>query len=677
MLTVLKSKQSIPLTKRFTATGTIPYARAKYFTRDTIPVKDIHSLSTALTALHGQLDCCVIRGQFNPDHSSPESFDGKFMQRHARLFNDVPQHWVMLDVDGYRTDLPALEAIEHFIQTQLPKAFHGCSYHWQLSSSHGTQGKEHLLKVHLWFWLQTPYDSATLKAWALTLPIDASVFNTVSIHYTANPVFEGVPDPVGQRSGLVEGFVSDDVPLVLKPVPHAEREHYVEKLADPDYPLERVVSEVLPLISPDLPNDEWVKVGMALYHQGGGGSDWLAAFDAWSEPGQSYTTEVCETRWESFGRTSGPLVTIGTLLHAANLTRGSAASGDEFEDMSDAPEVSNASRFTWDTGGSFTAGAPSQWLIKNVMPKAELGVLFGAPGSGKSFKVFDMAMHIALGLEWRGNKVNAGRVAYLAAEGGVGFKKRMVAYSMDRGTDLDHPNFRVSKNAANFLLRTDAVDFAESLKEWRPDLVVIDTFARVTPGGNENSGEDMGKALAHCQLVHERTGAMVLLVHHSGKDSSKGARGWSGLRAAADWEAEVVHSSTTEVRALTVTKQKDGEDGQEYGFKLKVVNIGMDEDGDVISSCVVEEADAGGVVRQSKVHLGKLEQAVVKMAIEMQELDGTAPDVNTVLTAAVEQIPFDGQEGKRDKRRVNINRAYAKLLERKILREDEGRVYVE
>mgnify|MGYP003346413027 CR=1 FL=1 len=109
------------------------------------------------------------------------------------------------------------------------------------------------------------------------------------------------------------------------------------------------------------------------------------------------------------------------------------------------------------------------------------------------------------------------------------------------------------------------------------DVVIVDTWAQTTPGANENSGEDMGKALAHCKGIHRATGAMVMLVHHSGKDASRGARGWSGLRAAADVELEVVRAD--EARSLTVTKLKDGEDGAEFAFRLESVVLGLDEDG--------------------------------------------------------------------------------------------------
>jgi RecA-family ATPase len=101
----------------------------------------------------------------------------------------------------------------------------------------------------------------------------------------------------------------------------------------------------------------------------------------------------------------------------------------------------------------------------------------------------------------------------------------------------------VLADAPNLMEKQDALDVARAIvAAGGAQLVIVDTFAQVMPGANENAGEDVGRALAHCKGIHRATGALVLLVHHSGKDSSRGARGWSGLRAAADVELEVVRA---------------------------------------------------------------------------------------------------------------------------------------
>jgi hypothetical protein len=147
----------------------------------------------------------------------------------------------------------------------------------------------------------------------------------------------------------------------------------------------------------------------------------------------------------------------------------------------------------------------------------------------------------------------------------------------------------VCSDSPNFLNDNDHKLIARALAEVKPSVIVVDTLARTMPGGAENSSEDMGKVIARCQWLHAKTGALVLLVHHSGKDAARGARGWSGLRAAADAELVVTRDKENDRRAVEIGKQKDSPDGSQYDFILRPVPLGFDDDGDVITSCVIEE----------------------------------------------------------------------------------------
>lgn len=249
----------------------------------------------------------------------------------------------------------------------------------------------------------------------------------------------------------------------------------------------------------------------------------------------------------------------------------------------------------------FASRPAPEWIVKGVLPRAELAVVFGESGSGKSFWILDLAAAVALGeYEWRDCKVKGpASVVYIAAEGAGGFRNRLAACAKARGIELAHLPIKVIADAPNLMEKADAIDISKSIvAAGGADIVIVDTFAQTMPGANENSGEDMGRALAHCKGIHRATKALVVLIHHSGKDSSKGARGWSGLRAAADVEIEIVREGDT--RCAIVTKLKDGEDGKEYGFALDVVDIGSDADGDPIKSCVVGQKVNGRPQREKK-----------------------------------------------------------------------------
>lgn len=172
----------------------------------------------------------------------------------------------------------------------------------------------------------------------------------------------------------------------------------------------------------------------------------------------------------------------------------------------------------------------------------------------------------------------------------------------------------------------------------------------------------MGLVLSHCKFIHQTTGAIVVLIHHSGKDATRGARGWSGLRAAADAEIEILRNG--DYRTANVTKMKDGTDGASYAFKLKVVELGMDDStGEVESSCVVEHVETSPVEPSVKKYkLGPREQIMFDLLKTM------APSG----TVAEEDL-FEGYKAKvpkgdadRDQRRNHARAALTSLIAKRL-----------
>lgn len=316
----------------------------------------------------------------------------------------------------------------------------------------------------------------------------------------------------------------------------------------------------------------------------------------------------------------------------------------------------------------FLKRSPPVWLIKRVLPKAALAVLFGKSGSGKSFIALDMAMAMARGVDWRGRKVKRSRVVYVAAEGVAGFRNRIDAYI--RHHQLDPAEFakwfKVITRAPNMMDKNESVQLCKDILTWgRVDLVIVDTFAQVTPGANENAGEDMGRALGHCKGINTATGAMVMLVHHAGKDESKGARGWSGLRAAADVEMSVVDDGP--VRVLEITKQKDGEQGERFGFTLAKVPLGMDEDGETYDSCVCMEAQAPAPGPAAPAPASKPKSALAMwMDALLQVIDDTGQITGLVreemLEAANDMIPAADKPALKKNQRTSALRAWNQLI---------------
>ena len=236
-------------------------------------------------------------------------------------------------------------------------------------------------------------------------------------------------------------------------------------------------------------------------------------------------------------------------------------------------------------------------LVEGVLGRIALSILFGDSNSGKTFAAIDMGAAISLTLPWMGRNVVGGLVVYLATESPRSVITRLQAYQQHNRCRLD--NFVVVRTPINlFDGQADAaavVDLIKSLEDDRQmkcELVIGDTLSRMAAGSNENSGEDMGIVIQHAEHIVREASVHFMAIHHSGKDAARGARGWSGLRAAVDTELEVTADDTGN-RVIEITKQRDipGK-GERIGFKLLSINLGIGQWGKPRSSCVVESADA-------------------------------------------------------------------------------------
>jgi putative DNA primase/helicase len=240
---------------------------------------------------------------------------------------------------------------------------------------------------------------------------------------------------------------------------------------------------------------------------------------------------------------------------------------------------------------------PLRWLVRGVLPSQGLAALYGASGSGKSFLALDLCAAVADGDEWFDCRVNRAPVVYVALEGEAGFSQRVQAWQLHQGHDLPAGLHFVMQS---FDLRNpdDLGELAEAVSASgnAGGLLVVDTLNRAAPGMDENSSMDMGLLIEAAKTLQSRLGGLVLLVHHSGKDQTKGLRGHSSLHAALDAAIEVTRMDDR--RDWRIAKAKDGNDGEAHPFKLVVVEIGQDDDGEPVTSCVVEPDSAPSELRR-------------------------------------------------------------------------------
>ena len=195
-------------------------------------------------------------------------------------------------------------------------------------------------------------------------------------------------------------------------------------------------------------------------------------------------------------------------------------------------------------------------------------------------------MTVACQQDWFEHKVKNAPVTYIGLEGKGGIKNRIQAWRL-KNPSFTPTNFKVILNNFDLMKQFEVDALAQAIisNEMHQGLIVIDTLNQASPSADENSSQDMGTIIKHLKRLQEATGGLVLIDHHTGKNTAQGLRGHSSLKAALDANIEVTGGDK---KSWILEKSKDGEDGKSFGFRLEVHVLGIDSDGDQITSCTVE-----------------------------------------------------------------------------------------
>ena len=301
----------------------------------------------------------------------------------------------------------------------------------------------------------------------------------------------------------------------------------------------------------------------------------------------------------------------------------------------------------------------SNYLIYGVIPENGIVAVWGPPKTAKSFFVFDLVMHIALGWPYRGRAVSEGPVVYVAFEGADGFGNRAEAFRRQHAEELNrrtafHREHGLSEEirlylvACNAKLVRDHKKLLESIDEQTdipPVAVVLDTLNR-SIDGSESKDVDMAAYLTAAEAIDDAFSCAVIIVHHSGINETR-PRGHTSLTGAAAAQLSVKRDAagliTVEVEAM-----KDGPEGATFTSALKLFELGKDEKGQPITSCAIVEvkgAAAAGTKSSDRVKVSPLQQRVLDILVV------------AILDAPPEHKTTSGAPGGR----LAVSREYLKL----------------
>ena len=432
-------------------------------------------------------------------------------------------------------------------------------------------------------------------------------------------------------AGLGLVMAARESPACDKPA-HAALENFplaLYRAPDSRYALEDARADLFELDA-SMGRNEWLRCLMAVHHQFSGTSEEAEALELveeWSRGGDNWEEGAVEAAWQSLRPqvgTGNGAVTIALLRNMADKARESKLPAQ----LSRTPTRRVPLRVL--SMADLAALPPPSWLLKGILPARGLAMLYGETSVGKTFCALDLVLSVARGIPWRGIKSKQAAAVYLAAEAQASIRTRIRAYEQHHGIELDNVPFGVIPQAINLMESSEADALIAACVEmdklgYPLGLVVLDTLNRVMPGADENGSDSMGLVIHNAQALTRATGATVLIVHHSGKDRERGARGSSSLPAAMDTVLSIRKAG--QFKTLTVEKQRDSEDGRVFTFDLKIVLLGVDEDRDNITSCVAVEAfpdEFAPAARDRK--LGKWQALVLNAATRLSEQGAVLAD---------------------------------------------------
>ena len=265
---------------------------------------------------------------------------------------------------------------------------------------------------------------------------------------------------------------------------------------------------------------------------------------------------------------------------------------------------------------------PPDWQIGGTLSVGSFACLFGDSDTFKSFIAVSMGLSVAYGLPWMGKPVKQGPVVYVLGEGQAAFALRVQAWREYYGlADQDAPFYSILCPVA-FSDPAEVGVLVQAIKATgaSPGLIIVDTLARNFGLGDPDKTQDMTKFVGGCGVVQREFSSSLMVIHHSGKDTTKGARNSSVLRGAVDVEmkTERVGQAVT----LENTKQKDAERFEAVPLE-PIKHTGMDaRTGEEFTSLVVTLASGLGLQSKRPTKFGPEETHIIEVLKHSGSLTG-------------------------------------------------------
>lgn len=224
---------------------------------------------------------------------------------------------------------------------------------------------------------------------------------------------------------------------------------------------------------------------------------------------------------------------------------------------------------------------PIQYVVSDLFSLPSLNIVYGPPGCLKSMLLADMLICVAAGNTWlevapweaknpdRPNPkpVLQSQAIWVDFDNGKNrtdnrFEALGKAYGLPTSTGIEY--YSMPQPALDASKTGQVMDLIDLIHDAGASLVIIDNLATISGGKDENSSEMMA-VMTNLRLVSERTGAALIVIHHSRKENGyKGKqgdslRGFSGIRGAIDTGLLIEREPNSDVITVRAEKTRDVE----------------------------------------------------------------------------------------------------------------------
>jgi len=231
-----------------------------------------------------------------------------------------------------------------------------------------------------------------------------------------------------------------------------------------------------------------------------------------------------------------------------------------------------------------------EWLITGFIAMMQVVVLWGAPGTGKTFVILDLLMALAFGVpEWAGFSVPKARnVLYCAGEGVFGLRKRLYGlyarYREKYNIEIPPGSFDIVECVPLLFNKEHVEAFIKSIIEYAKgklyDVIVIDTLSLAALGAEENSNTDMAQLLGYVAYIAQQLNTSIILIHHANK--TDGYRGAVAIKGNVDCMFKVSLAPGGNIGILQCDKLRDGKPFDERRYRLVSIDSPFDPEGTAV-----------------------------------------------------------------------------------------------